>query len=185
MRRSLLPVGLLVLGLLASPPSVFSQYVGTTRCRGCHLPEAKSWEQTKMAKAFELLKPGVAAEKKKQKKLDPNKDYTRDAACLPCHVTGYGKPGGFVDIEKTPKLAGVTCETCHGAGQGYLKPGLMSLQNKEYKRTALIAAGLILPDENVCKACHNPKSPFYQPFDFALRKTQGVHAHVPLKYKHE
>jgi hypothetical protein len=170
--------------LFAMPMNVHAQYVGMSRCRPCHFAEAKSWEQTKMAKAFELLKPGVAAESKRAHKLDPEKDYTHDASCLPCHVTGYGKPGGFESIESTPGLAGVQCEVCHGAGAGYLKPDLMSLQNKEYKRVSLVAAGLNIPDAKTCQACHNERSPFYTPFDFATRKNQGTHQHLPLKYPH-
>lgn len=174
-----------VLLIVALPATADAQYAGPARCRGCHLPQAKSWETTRMARAFELLKPGVAAEQKRAKKLDPDKDYTRDAECLSCHVTGYGKPGGFVSVEKTPALAGVTCEACHGAGAGYLKPELMSLQNKEYKRADLLKAGLVVPDAKVCESCHNARSPFFEPFDFAARKKQGVHAHLPLKYRHE
>lgn len=171
--------------LLALPAPVQSQYVGASRCRVCHLPQAKSWEATKMAKAFELLKPGAAAEAKKAHKLDPAKDYTNDATCLACHTTGYGQPGGFVSLEKTPNLVGIQCEACHGAGQEYLKPGKMTLQNKEYKRADLVAAGMMVPSEATCKKCHNEKSPFYQPFDYEARKKQGTHEHPPLKFAHE
>jgi len=48
----------------------------------------------------------------------------------------------------------------------------------------VVAAGLVLPDANTCQSCHNPKSPFYTPFDFATRQTKGVHQHFPLKYQH-
>jgi hypothetical protein len=67
-----------------------------------------------MAKSFDLLKPGVAAEAKTAHNLEPNKDYTADAECLSCHTTGYGQPGGFVSVAETPKLVGVQCEVCHG-----------------------------------------------------------------------
>lgn len=183
--RILPGMGFLILLLPILAPAAAAQYVGETRCKVCHMPQSKSWKPTKMANSFDLLKPGVAAEQKKAKKLDPTRDYTKDATCLPCHTTGYGKPGGFVSVEKTPNLVGVQCEVCHGAGQGYLKPNLMSLQNKEYKRAQLVAAGLVVPDEALCKTCHNPKSPFYQPFDYAKRKAAGVHAHTPLKYAHQ
>ena len=176
-----LTVGLLLLG-----PSVLSaQYVGAGRCRPCHLQQFKSWEQTKMAKAFELLRPGVVVEIKRAHNIDPTKDYTGDPNCVSCHVTGYGQPGGFVSVEKTPNLVGVQCEACHGPGSGYLKPELMSLQNKEYKRSALVAAGMVVPSAEGCKLCHNKKSPFYKPFDFATRVREGIHAREPLKYKHD
>lgn len=157
-------------------------YVGK-RCRICHIAETKAWELTKMARAFELLKPGVAADAKKTHKLDPTKDYTQDAACLPCHTTGYGN-GGFQSLEATPDLAGVTCEVCHGAGGEYTKPTLMSLTNKEFKRADVVAAGLIMPDVKTCQTCHNEKSPFYKPFDFEKRKAQGVHKSFEMKFKH-
>lgn len=176
--------GLAVGTLALLPTKAYAQYVGVARCRPCHLQQAKSWEQTKMAKAFELLKPGVAAESKRAHKLDPEKDYTHDAACVGCHVTGYGKPGGFESTEKTPGLAGVQCEACHGAGAGYLKPNLMSLQNKQFKRADVVAAGLVIPDAETCHVCHNKKNPFNKPFDFASRKNQGTHQHLPLKYPH-
>lgn len=177
-----------VLGLLFAvlmfPTGSQAQYVGVSKCRPCHLPQTKSWEQTKMAKAFDLLKPGIAADKKAAKKLDPNKDYTHDTECLPCHTTGYGKPGGFQSIEATPGLAGVQCEVCHGPGGGYLKPTLMSLQNKAYKRTDLVTAGLTVPDVKICQGCHNPKSPFYAAFNYESRKAQGTHEHLQLNNPH-
>lgn len=186
-RKKLLLNGVLISSLIyfvvgSSSAQAADTYVGK-RCRVCHIAETKAWEQTKMAKAFELLKPGVRADVKKAHKLDPTKDYTKDATCLPCHTTGYGK-GGFQSLEATPDLAGVTCEVCHGAGGEYTKPTLMSLTNKEYKRADVVAAGLIIPDAKTCQTCHNEKSPFYQPFDFEKRKAQGVHQISELKYKH-
>lgn len=160
-----------------------AQFVGSAKCKVCHLPQTKSWEETKLPKTFDLLKPGVAADLKATKKLDPNKDYTHDAACLGCHTTGYAQPGGFESIEKTPNLAGVQCEVCHGAGANYTKADKMSLQNKEYKRGEIVAAGLVLPTQKTCETCHNAKSPFFKPFDFAARKQQA-HQHVPLRYPH-
>ena len=51
-----------------------------------------------MAKAFDALKPGNAAEVKKKFNIDEKKDFTKDAKCVECHVTGYGKPGGYPAI---------------------------------------------------------------------------------------
>lgn len=160
-------------------------YVGAKKCKACHLKEFKSWSETKMSNAFELLKPGVSAASKTKAKLDPAKDYTRDASCLPCHTTGYGKLGGFVDIATTPDLAGVQCEMCHGPGGTYILKENMSLQNKEYKKAALVKVGLVGQiGKDMCVNCHNSKSPFFKDFNFEERKSKGTHEKIPLKYAH-
>jgi hypothetical protein len=160
-------------------------YVGAKRCKACHFKEYTSWAETKMAKAFELLKPGVAAGAKTAAKLDPAKDYTKDAACVGCHVTGFGKTGGFVDLATTPELAGVGCEMCHGPGGTYTQQQHMSIPNKTYKKADLVAVGLVGQVGNEqCAICHNPKSPFYKPFDFEKRVKEGAHEKLPLKYPH-
>ncbi|MFQ5695901.1 MAG: cytochrome c family protein [Terriglobia bacterium] len=176
---------LAAIGAVMVPETAQAQYVGAKRCRPCHLAQFKSWQKTKMANAFELLRPGVRADAKRAHKVDPDKDYTADPKCVQCHVTGYGEPGGFVSLAKTPKLADVQCEVCHGPGKGYMKPNLMSLKNKNYKRSEVIAAGLVIPSAEVCGKCHNEKSPFYKPFDYEERKKQGIHESHPLKYNHD
>ncbi|MFQ5602433.1 MAG: cytochrome c family protein [bacterium] len=165
-------------------------YIGTKNCKKCHIKQYKSWKNTKMANAYEILKPGERAEAKQKAGLDPEKDYTTDAECLSCHTTGYGKPGGFVSLEDTPELVGVSCEMCHGPGSEYTKKQYMHLKNKEYKLSEVVKVGLVSPvtGETCTSLCHNEKSPFVDkdnPFDFQTRKEQGTHEHFPLKYKHE
>jgi hypothetical protein len=160
-------------------------FIGSKKCRMCHLKEYKSWAETKMAKAFDLLKPGVRAEAKKAANVDPDKDYTTDTECVRCHVTGYGEEGGFVDIKSTPDLAGVGCEMCHGPGGTYTKKEYMSLQNKNYKKADIVAVGMVGEiTEQQCTNCHNEDSPFYKEFDFEKRKGEGTHENFPLKYTH-
>lgn len=187
--RSLLLIsgGLLFL-VAATGFAAEASFVGAKKCKMCHMKQYKSWETTKMAKVFDLLKAGARAEEKKAAGLDPAKDYTHDAECLPCHTTGYGKSGGFTSIEETPGLSGVQCESCHGPGSEYLKEGKMTLKNKEYKLADLTAAGLVIPGENTCTTnCHNTKSPFVgedYKFNFEEKKAEGTHEHTPLKYQH-
>ena len=162
------------------------EFVGSKKCKKCHLKQFKSWEETAMAQTFESLKPGMAAEAKTAHGLDPEADYTADTACVGCHVTGYGMAGGFVDVETTPDLVGVGCEECHGAGGTYIQDGYMTLDNKEYKKADLVAVGLV--DEvgiDQCSKCHNnnPDNPFAQP-DFQFDPNEGIHEHHPLKYEH-
>jgi hypothetical protein len=163
-------------------------YVGSKKCKMCHMKEFKSWEETKMAKAYDTLKPGERAEQKKAAGLDPDKDYTTDAECLRCHTTGYGQEGGFVDIESTPNLAGIGCEMCHGPGGTYTKSEYMSLKNKEYKKADVVAVGMVdAVTEAQCLNCHNTDSPFVGDdyvFDFEANKEKGTHEKIPLKYQH-
>jgi hypothetical protein len=163
-------------------------FVGSKKCKLCHLKQYKSWEQTPMAGTFDTLKAGERAEQKQAAGLDPAKDYTADAACVRCHVTGYGQPGGFTSLAETPDLVGVGCETCHGPGSTYLKPEHMSLKNKEYKKADLIAVGMVGEiTEAQCTGCHNDESPFVGEdfvFDFEARKGEGIHEHHELKYPH-
>jgi hypothetical protein len=165
-------------------------YIGSRKCRPCHIKEYRSWSETKMAKAFDILKPGQRKEIKLEHGLDPNKDYTQDATCLACHTTGYGKPGGFKDIEATPDLVGVGCEMCHGPGGTYVQDQYMSLKNKNYKKSELVAVGLIgeITASTCIDTCHNPDNPTAaDPYEFKFeeRKDEGIHTIYPLKYKHE
>jgi hypothetical protein len=181
---ALIPVALLSLPVKAGDHA----YVGTKNCKKCHLKEWKSWADTKMAKTFETLKPGVSAEAKTKAGLDPAKDYTTEAECVRCHSTGYGQTGGFVSIEETPDLAGVGCEMCHGPGGTYTKPEHMSLKNKNYKKAEVVAVGLVdTVSVEQCKGCHNTDSPFVGDdyvFDFEANKEKGTHKKFALKYEH-
>lgn len=182
-------LSVLIAALIVSASVVNAEhaFIGTKNCKKCHIKQWKSWSETPMANAFETLKPGVKAERKAELGLDAEKDYSTDAECVRCHVTGYGKEGGFTSIEETPDLAGVGCEMCHGAGAGYTQDGYMTLKNKEYKRADLIAQGLTHPvGEAVCTQCHNEENPMPDyTFDYEAMKAEGLHESIPLKYDHD
>lgn len=179
---------LVSVGYLSAVAAEEHSYTGSKKCKMCHMKEWKSWAETKMAQAFDVLKPGERAEAKQKAGLDPDKDYTADESCVACHVTGYGKPGGFVDIASTPDLAGVGCEVCHGPGGTYTKSEYMSLKNKNYKKADVVAVGLVdTVSEAQCTACHNTDNPLVGDdyvFDFEAKKEQGTHEKFPLKYEH-
>ncbi len=162
-------------------------YIGAKKCRICHLKQFKAWEKTGMSDSFENLKAGVKVAEKKAAGLD-DRDYTHDTACLKCHTTGYGKPGGFTSIEETPKLTGVQCEECHGPGSEYVK---IMKKNKKYKIAEVKVAGLILPSENEkdCMVCHGADSPFTEKVDTKYKwvfkdRLEKTHKHFLLKHKH-
>jgi hypothetical protein len=77
-----------------------AKYAGAENCKMCHPDIAADWAKSRHAKAFDLL---------------VNVGQEKNAKCLTCHATGYGK-GGFTDTASTADLQGVTCEACHGAG---------------------------------------------------------------------
>jgi Cytochrome c554 and c-prime len=79
-------------------------YVGDEVCARCHKDEADQWKTTAHSHAWQTL-------------VDKKKDAMPD--CIPCHVLGYNKAGGFVSASATPKMSNVQCESCHGMGTGH------------------------------------------------------------------
>ena len=181
------------------------KYVGNKKCKSCHLDVHKSWAKTRMGTAFETLKPGHAKEAKTQFGFDAAKDYTSDAKCLPCHTTGYGKPGGYVipaaddkrAARKMKDFQSVGCESCHGPGSGYVKIFTeIDKTQRKYTLEELYSAGLHKAEKAMCLTCHNDKSPTInadEPFDYEKimaqekAKTKGeaasFHIHKPLKLR--
>jgi len=109
----------------AQEPQANAKYMGSDKCQMCHASQHKSWSRTPHSRAFELL---------------VNVDQAKNAACLPCHSTGYGK-GGFTDEASTPGLKNVGCEACHGPG---------SIHMAEIDKTKITR----VPSAAVCAACH-------------------------------
>lgn len=144
------------------------EYAGHKACKMCHKGEKngniwETWEASAHAKSFERLE---------------GKDQT-NPACLKCHTTGYGKPGGYdPKAETAADLAGVGCEACHGPGSVYKKLSIM--KDKE----ASLANGLIEPDADSCKPCHAGEVPeghkALPKFDYATMKPKIEH-HIPEK----
>jgi hypothetical protein len=85
--------------------------------------------QTGHAKALESLKAI---------KQDKNSE------CLVCHTVGYGTPLGYQDEARTPHLAGVQCENCHGPGGSHVA----NVRDPSARPKVTVAA-------EVCGGCHN------------------------------
>jgi peroxiredoxin len=84
-----------------------SGYTGNDVCGVCHELEARSWQYTSHASAYDtLVTHGVA----------------RDGECVSCHVVGFGQTGGFDMNAPLPHLEDVGCESCHGRGGPHLSP---------------------------------------------------------------
>jgi peroxiredoxin len=86
-------------------------YVGSEACRSCHAAEFDVWVASPHGRATaSLAAAGKASE----------------AACLRCHTTGFGKPGGFPRdgaASAHQDLARVGCEACHGPGGDHVQEG--------------------------------------------------------------
>ncbi|ROR32623.1 multiheme c-type cytochrome [Inmirania thermothiophila] len=106
-----------------------SPYAGAEACRGCHASAHARWADSDHARAYLDLEAV-------QKAFDAN--------CVGCHTVGFGEDGGFVDMELTPDLAGVQCESCHGAARAHVASG---------GRTP--PAGVGAGGAALCRRCHS------------------------------
>jgi len=114
-------------------------YVGSTRCLGCHEALQAYWKEDRHPFAWKALE---------------RDGKTADLDCVPCHSTGYGKPGGST-IGHMRGLEAVGCEGCHG-------PGSLHATSAESGRPTSI---LRSPAEATCRQCHTSE---HSPrFDFA------------------
>ena len=105
-------------------------YISGKKCKTCHIKVYKAHAETRHAKSLENLTDAGEA---------------TNAECLPCHSTGYGKTGGFVDATSTPTLAGTTCQACHGPGSAHVEKGL----SKEQRRQTIEKT-----PKDACTKCH-------------------------------
>jgi hypothetical protein len=145
-----------------------SDYVGSNKCKMCHLKEHKAWQDTRHSKAMETLRSGdakVIADMAGRLGVKLEGSAADNAACLGCHVTGYQLAGGYppADTAKVVSFAAVGCEMCHGPGSKHVAA------EKAVKKTFIN----IPKTEAMCRDCHtatmSPK------FDFAEYKKKGVH----------
>lgn len=156
----------LVCGLVLSVSPAQSQtkeYIGAAKCKMCHnkVPQGEQynkWAATPHAKAMLSLKG----------------DEAKDPKCLKCHSTAAGLK--LSDTQTITVAEGVSCETCHGAGSAYKSAAIMKDQAKS------IAAGMIIPDEKLCKKCHNAESPHFKGFDYKTYLAKVQHPN-PAKAK--
>ena len=112
------------------------RYVGYRYCRVCHQAEFEDWLQTPHAVAMNSL--------------NQSKNYTRPE-CTPCHVTGFGQPGGFGKLRE-PYMSHVQCESCHGMGGPHGAPGGDA-------PVSTVAR---------CSTCHTPQFPLQESLEVSL-----------------
>jgi len=125
--------------LLEDSPHVSNprSFAGTPRCGSCHQAALAVWEKSDHHHALKTLK---------------TVGHDRDPDCVRCHVVGKDAAAiAFVSPAKTPGLANVGCESCHGAGAAHAATP---------KRIRLPKVG-----GRACLPCHDPENS--PRFDFA------------------
>jgi cytochrome c554/c'-like protein len=132
-----------VWGLLAAFVATFGavrahavDLIGAEKCGACHQAQYQQWLTTGHATALARL----------------TKVQQRDATCRACHTMS--------PASEDPALAGVQCESCHGAGKFYAPryvmrdPDLAKLLN------------LLPVTEEQCAPCHAKDTPSVREFKF-------------------
>ena len=154
----------------AGPSLLADKYIGAKKCENCHDAEASgnqwgAWEKGPHAQAFTTLATDAAKAIAAEKGIA---DPQQAPECLKCHTTA-GFLAGVKTGAKYDQARGVGCESCHGAGSGYKSMSVMK------DHDASVAAGLVVPTEETCTACHNEKSPTFKGFDFAEYSAKIAH----------
>jgi len=114
-------LSILALSLTAGTGSVSAQNLkldpekvrGPDACAECHERTLKVWKKSKHAKSFKTFPRSKDA--KKIAKAMGIRRLKSKSVCLECHFTSARVK------KKVKPIAGITCESCHGAGEDYIK----------------------------------------------------------------
>jgi 2',3'-cyclic-nucleotide 2'-phosphodiesterase (5'-nucleotidase family) len=119
-------------------------YVGHAGCKSCHEAAYTQWNKTGHARAWATM------ERTRQ---------TANLDCVPCHVTGFERPGGPAQIVGLEAFVNVGCESCHGPGSAHVANPKVAL---DYGRQV---------PEKVCAECHRAQAD-QKPFTYEERLPQ-------------
>jgi len=165
MRRLVLPLLLATFACTTAPaPPSYSlsgdrrpAYVGATLCKDCHFSEYQIWSNSPHARAFTVLR--------KEKQDSPQ--------CLVCHTTGFILRG-----EKSRKLLGIQCETCHGPGGLYAQAMTHERTHSTETRAQNLRLGLDIPTAETCRPCHGDRCPDGHGGDFNYETARAAIDHT-------
>lgn len=144
------------------------QFVGSEECKTCHSFAYGVWSKTRHNHAYESLIHG-RTEKSESGEAKYSDDWVSriyDPECLCCHTTGWDPQtaqryeSGFVDMQKTPHLAGQQCENCHGPAGEHVKleralgAGAPPTEDAKRLREGLRLT-LTQARETLCVRCHD------------------------------
>jgi len=113
-------------------------------CAACHQKQYEKWRKSAHASSWKSIR---------------GKKKTKSAQCVVCHVSGFGRPDGFINENLTPGLKAVTCTDCHR-----IYPLHLQKKNKETVERI---------DASVCRRCHDTQND--PTFNFKKDKMQITH----------
>lgn len=149
--------------------------VGVASCEKCHAPEVQTWKRTPHSETF------VSLHRKPEAQQIANKlgitNFKSDSNCIQCHYTmdhpadiatdATGRPSGAAKLEA---IAGVSCESCHGAAADWISihndyggPNVTKLQESPQHRIERFSRSIELGMRNPvnvyllaqsCYRCH-------------------------------
>lgn len=170
-QRALVLLFLMLVIALPRSSAAQPKYVGVAKCKVCHMHARlggnnfNAWKASPHARAYETLATDKA--KAKAKELGIANPQTSEK-CLKCHVTAYGVPAARVG-PGVKNEDGIGCERCHGPGSDYTPNEVMRDRKLAAKR------GLVIPDERLCRECHNADGPFFNGFDYKTAVAKIAH----------
>lgn len=122
--------------------------LGNDACVKCHASEIQVWKSTPHARTFDELHRRPEA-KAIASKLGLS-SIKNEGRCVACHYTQQFTPASDVHV-----IAGVSCESCHGAGKDWLDvhadyggEGITRLSESESHRRSRIAKSVALGMRN-------------------------------------
>jgi Cytochrome c554 and c-prime len=170
--RLMAGAGVVIVGALAAATTSWAQaptqsaasernVVGPTECAKCHKVETVIWQHTHHFASFREMPRSDKAEAI-AKKMGVERVRASGTICSNCHFTSAVQNG------KLEPIAGVSCESCHGPGAGYIKiHSSFSGKTKQTETAAeraerwkkAEAAGMIRPSmiykiAKNCYSCH-------------------------------
>jgi formate-dependent nitrite reductase cytochrome c552 subunit len=124
---------------------VAQEHVGAEACGSCHEAQYKKWQASGHSMSLARL----------------TKSQRRDRVCRSCHT--------MVANQDEPKLQGVQCESCHGAGSHYSPRWVMQdpVLSKLY--------GLEPVTDATCKPCHTGDGPSLKAFVYKEKVVHVCH----------
>jgi len=112
---------------LAPLPAPAFAAKGTELCVRCHRSEQSEWVDMSTTQAWRhdahsRAHLALSSDNPRTRAMEQSLGIAaaRTAACIACHTHPAGEPA--IEEETDAVHAGISCETCHGAGGGYFEP---------------------------------------------------------------